>query len=163
MVQNKDDEKYMRLSLGLARRGVGRTSPNPMVGAVVVKGTTVVGRGYHHRAGKPHAEVLALRRAGEKARGSNPLPQPGTLRPLWQNPSLYPGDFGGGDQTCRRRDEGPQSSGLRKRDPAAEEGGDRSGSGSSGRGVPRIKCLLLQICNQANPFGDAESGDQPGR
>ncbi len=70
MVQNKDDEKYMRLSLGLARRGVGRTSPNPMVGAVVVKGTTVVGRGYHHRAGKPHAEVLALRRAGEKARGA---------------------------------------------------------------------------------------------
>ncbi|MGA2957610.1 MAG: bifunctional diaminohydroxyphosphoribosylaminopyrimidine deaminase/5-amino-6-(5-phosphoribosylamino)uracil reductase RibD [Thermodesulfobacteriota bacterium] len=70
MVHNKDDEKYMRLSLGLARRGVGRTSPNPMVGAVVVKGTTIVGRGYHHRAGEPHAEVLALRRAGEKARGA---------------------------------------------------------------------------------------------
>jgi diaminohydroxyphosphoribosylaminopyrimidine deaminase/5-amino-6-(5-phosphoribosylamino)uracil reductase len=64
------DEEYMRLALQLAKRGAGRTSPNPMVGAVVVKGTTIVGRGYHHRAGEPHAEVLALRQAGEKARGA---------------------------------------------------------------------------------------------
>ena len=65
-----DDERYMRLALRLARRGMGRTSPNPMVGAVVVKGKTIVGQGYHHRAGEPHAEVLALREAGEKARGA---------------------------------------------------------------------------------------------
>ena len=64
------DERYMRLALRLARKGMGWTSPNPMVGAVVVKGKTVVGRGYHHRAGEPHAEVLALAEAGEKARGS---------------------------------------------------------------------------------------------
>ncbi len=60
----------MRLALRLARRGMGKTSPNPMVGAVVVNAGKVVGRGYHHRAGEPHAEVLALAGAGEKARGA---------------------------------------------------------------------------------------------
>ena len=70
MVIRKRDEKYMRLALRLARRGMGMTSPNPMVGAVVVRGDRIVGRGYHRRAGEPHAEVLALRGAGEKARGA---------------------------------------------------------------------------------------------
>ena len=60
----------MRLALRLARRGVGRTSPNPMVGAVVVNGGRVVGQGYHRRAGGPHAEVIALRAAGARARGA---------------------------------------------------------------------------------------------
>src|SRR5512137_710370 len=64
------DEKYMGQALRLARRGMGKTSPNPMVGAVVVRGNRVVGRGYHHRAGDPHAEVLALQNAGAKARGA---------------------------------------------------------------------------------------------
>ncbi len=64
------DERYMRLTLRLARRGRGKTSPNPMVGALVVKKETIVGRGYHHRAGESHAEVLALRQAGESARGA---------------------------------------------------------------------------------------------
>lgn len=64
------DEKYMRLALRLAKKGRGKTSPNPMVGAVIVKEAAVIGRGYHHRAGEPHAEVLALRQAGEKARGA---------------------------------------------------------------------------------------------
>jgi len=60
----------MRLAVRLARKGVGRTSPNPPVGAVVVKAGEVVGRGFHRRAGEPHAEVLALREAGRRARGS---------------------------------------------------------------------------------------------
>ena len=64
------DERYMRLALRLARKGLGKTSPNPMVGAVVVRGGARVGQGYHHRAGEPHAEVLALRQAGKKARGA---------------------------------------------------------------------------------------------
>ncbi|MDO8588136.1 MAG: bifunctional diaminohydroxyphosphoribosylaminopyrimidine deaminase/5-amino-6-(5-phosphoribosylamino)uracil reductase RibD [Armatimonadota bacterium] len=58
----------MRLALRLARRG--RTSPNPMVGAVVVKDGVVAGQGFHPKAGEPHAEVLALRRAGEQASGA---------------------------------------------------------------------------------------------
>ncbi|CAB1130011.1 fused diaminohydroxyphosphoribosylaminopyrimidine deaminase; 5-amino-6-(5-phosphoribosylamino) uracil reductase [Candidatus Hydrogenisulfobacillus filiaventi] len=60
----------MRRALALARRARGRTAPNPMVGAVIVKDGQVIGEGYHHRAGGPHAEVLALRQAGEAARGA---------------------------------------------------------------------------------------------
>ena len=63
------DEQYMREALELARRGAGTASPNPMVGAVVVARTRVVGRGYHVRPGSPHAEVLAIEEAGEAARG----------------------------------------------------------------------------------------------
>jgi len=61
----------MRTALRLARRGVGHTSPNPAVGAVVVRGGTVVGAGYHRRAGLPHAEVEAIRAAGPAARGAD--------------------------------------------------------------------------------------------
>ncbi len=64
------DRLFMREALALARRGRGSTSPNPMVGALVVAGSEIVGRGYHLRAGEPHAEVLALREAGERARGA---------------------------------------------------------------------------------------------
>ena len=63
----------MRLALPLASRGYGQTSPNPMVGAVLVKAGRVIGRGWHRRAGEPHAEVEAIRdaeRHGETARGA---------------------------------------------------------------------------------------------
>ena len=64
------DRHYMRLAIREARKGLGRTSPNPCVGAVVVKNNRVVGKGYHHRAGTPHAEVHALEAAGGQARGA---------------------------------------------------------------------------------------------
>lgn len=64
-------EAFMREALEAARRGLGRTSPNPAVGAVVVQGGRIVGRGHHARAGGPHAEVVALREAGEAARGAD--------------------------------------------------------------------------------------------
>lgn len=66
-----DANDYMNQALYLAEKGRGRTSPNPMVGAVVVKNGEVVGRGYHEAAGEPHAEVNALNQAGEQARGAD--------------------------------------------------------------------------------------------
>lgn len=62
------DERFMWMALDLARQGRGLTNPNPMVGAVVVKNGEVVGTGYHQVAGGPHAEYIALQKAGEKAR-----------------------------------------------------------------------------------------------
>ena len=64
------DAQFMRLALRLARRGYGATSPNPMVGAVLVKGGKIIGRGWHRRAGLPHAEIEALRDA--QKRGHSP-------------------------------------------------------------------------------------------
>ena len=65
-----DDRHFMNMALDLAAKGHGFTSPNPMVGAVVVKDDRVVGRGYHKIAGGPHAEVNALEVAGEFAKGA---------------------------------------------------------------------------------------------
>jgi len=62
-------KKYMRLALELAEKGRGRTSPNPMVGAVIVKKNRIIGQGYHKRAGFPHAEIVALRQAKAEAEG----------------------------------------------------------------------------------------------
>jgi len=69
-VERAAAQRVMRHALALAALGRGRTSPNPMVGALVVKGGRVIGRGYHRRAGLPHAEVLALRQASRRARGA---------------------------------------------------------------------------------------------
>ena len=65
-----NDEHFMRMALDLAQKGQGFTSPNPMVGAVVVKDGQVIGTGYHHAAGKPHAEVNAIDDAGDDAKGA---------------------------------------------------------------------------------------------
>jgi diaminohydroxyphosphoribosylaminopyrimidine deaminase/5-amino-6-(5-phosphoribosylamino)uracil reductase len=64
-------EFFMRLALREAEKGVGRTSPNPAVGAVLVKNGRVIARGFHARAGAPHAEVVALREAAGRARGAD--------------------------------------------------------------------------------------------
>lgn len=64
------DTEYMQRALRLAERGLYTTDPNPRVGCVIVKGGDIVGEGWHQRAGEPHAEILALSKAGDKAAGS---------------------------------------------------------------------------------------------
>jgi diaminohydroxyphosphoribosylaminopyrimidine deaminase/5-amino-6-(5-phosphoribosylamino)uracil reductase len=64
------DQTFMRRALVLAREGWGQTAPNPMVGAVVVRDGEIVGEGHHARFGTPHGEAVALRAAGDRARGA---------------------------------------------------------------------------------------------
>lgn len=66
----RDDLRFMRRAIALARRGVGQVAPNPLVGAVVVRDNRIVGEGFHARFGGDHAEVVALREAGMRAHGA---------------------------------------------------------------------------------------------
>ena len=66
----RSEEYYMRLAINLALKGKGNTSPNPMVGALLVKKGKVIGRGFHVKTGLPHAEVIALDEAGFDAKGA---------------------------------------------------------------------------------------------
>jgi diaminohydroxyphosphoribosylaminopyrimidine deaminase/5-amino-6-(5-phosphoribosylamino)uracil reductase len=95
---SKSDEHFMRLAISEASRALGRTAPNPAVGAVIVKGGKVIATGYHHAAGLPHAEIEALKeleakswKLGKKQTGSKKSPQ--LLTPNFQLPaagcSLY--------------------------------------------------------------------------
>ena len=66
----KDHAYFMTLAMKLALKAKGMTSPNPLVGALVVKNGRIIGRGFHKKAGFAHAEVVALDEAGEKAKGA---------------------------------------------------------------------------------------------
>jgi len=66
----KNHEYFMNLAMRLALKAKGKTSPNPMVGALVVKNNKILGQGYHEKAGLTHAEIIALDEAGKKARGA---------------------------------------------------------------------------------------------
>lgn len=70
MNRNLLDEKYMKIAISLAKKGLGKTSPNPAVGAVLVKDRKVISSAYHKRAGSMHAEALAIKKAGKEARGA---------------------------------------------------------------------------------------------
>lgn len=67
----QSDQFYLSRCLQLARRAQWRTSPNPMVGCVIVKSGRIIGEGYHEAAGMPHAEIMALRAAGAEAKGAD--------------------------------------------------------------------------------------------
>ncbi|MGH7813865.1 MAG: deaminase, partial [Candidatus Binataceae bacterium] len=64
------DRRFMRAALALARRVVGLTTPNPAVGCVIVRGNRIIARGATAPGGRPHAEAIALARAGKRARGA---------------------------------------------------------------------------------------------
>src|SRR3989338_5729289 len=66
----KSKTQIMQSAIALARNGIGKTSPNPAVGAVIVKNGRIIGKGYHKKAGHAHAEINALKQAGIKAKGA---------------------------------------------------------------------------------------------
>ena len=66
----REDEKWMTRAIRLARRGMGATAPNPVVGCVIVKGGKVLGEGFHTRCGSDHAEVAAMKSVGDVLEGS---------------------------------------------------------------------------------------------
>ncbi|MDG6894294.1 bifunctional diaminohydroxyphosphoribosylaminopyrimidine deaminase/5-amino-6-(5-phosphoribosylamino)uracil reductase RibD [Volucribacter amazonae] len=70
MTFRQQDYQFMQLALDLAKQGEFTTSPNPAVGCVIVNKDEIVGQGFHVKAGEPHAEVMALRMAGHKAKGA---------------------------------------------------------------------------------------------
>ncbi|MGA3303613.1 MAG: bifunctional diaminohydroxyphosphoribosylaminopyrimidine deaminase/5-amino-6-(5-phosphoribosylamino)uracil reductase RibD [Methylovirgula sp.] len=70
MDEKDDDTRFMTAALNLARRGLGRTAPNPAVGALIVKDGTLIARGWTGDGGRPHAETIALERAGDASRGA---------------------------------------------------------------------------------------------
>lgn len=78
---SRDDEHWMTYAMALAARGIGMTSPNPPVGAVLVKGGQLIGEGFHHKAGGPHAEIGALRDAKKKGHSTQGASVYVTLEP----------------------------------------------------------------------------------
>ena len=71
--QARIDSDFMRQAIALSQQGLGVTSPNPSVGAIVVRDGKIIGRGVTHQGGRPHAETEALRNAGDGARGATLL------------------------------------------------------------------------------------------
>jgi len=70
LVKEAEYRKFMKIALELASKGKGLTSPNPMVGAVIIRNGKIIGKGYHAKAGLPHAEIVALKDAGAKTKGA---------------------------------------------------------------------------------------------
>lgn len=89
------DEAFMARALALAERGTGWTSPNPLVGAVIVKDGRIIGEGWHTgHGGQPHAEREALAACDENPARKHPVRHTGAVLPLGQNATLhrrYPG------------------------------------------------------------------------
>lgn len=131
----------MKMALELARKGVGKTSPNPCVGAVLVKDGQVVGRGWHRRAGEPHAEINALAAAGDLAGGATIYV------------TLEPCNHQGRTPPCSKAIE---AAGIRRvvygmSDPNPVAGG--GGAYLAGRGLEVLAGVLADDCRRLNlPF-----------
>ena len=67
---NSRDEKYLKMTIALAQKGIGRVSPNPLVGTVILKNNKIISKGYHKYCGAPHAEIDAIKNAKQSLRGA---------------------------------------------------------------------------------------------
>ena len=116
-----NDTDYIRRTLELARRGTALASPGPMVGAVIVKDDAIVGEGFYTWDGVHHAEVHALRQAGDAARGCDRLHLARALRPYRAYAALRPGSHRrrrGARRQCHSRIPIRRVNGQRLRDAA---------------------------------------------
>ena len=132
-------ETYMKTALSLAAKGRGTTSPNPMVGAVVVKDSQIVGKGYHRKAGDPHAEIHALKDARERAKN-------GTLYV-----TLEPCNHEGRTPPCTRA---IVASGINKVVAGMEDPNPRVAGGGlaflESQGIETTVGVLEQACKRLN-------------
>ena len=126
----------MRMALNLAKKGQGYTTPNPMVGAVVVKNGKVVGRGFHRAAGQAHAEVNAIDDAGENAKGA------------WLYVNLEPCNHTGRTPPCTRKilDAGIRRVIVAMADPHTKAGGGAAYLRQNGIDVQVGVCEKQAIC-----------------
>ncbi len=149
----------MTLALRLAAKGLGTTSPNPMVGAVVVKRGKIVGQGFHRRAGEPHAEILALRRAGSQAVGATLYV---TLEPCChtgkRTPPCVPSIIKSGVTrvVIAMRDPNPAVSGKGAR--ALQRAGLSVAMGIAGREAERLNKVYVHSVTKRRPYVTLKAG-----
>jgi len=125
-MDRKGDKRYMDMALKLALKAADRTYPNPMVGAVIVKNGRVIGKGYHRRAGAPHAEINAIRGARESCGGST------------MYVTLEPCDHYGKTPPCT---EAIIKSGIKKVNIAMKD----PNPANNGRGIKKLKKAGIKV------------------
>jgi diaminohydroxyphosphoribosylaminopyrimidine deaminase / 5-amino-6-(5-phosphoribosylamino)uracil reductase len=154
----RQDRRFLRVALDLAARGAGRTSPNPMVGAVLVRGGRIVGRGYHTRAGAPHAEVAALGQAGRAARGATLYVNLEPCAHFGRTPPCVDALIGAGVRevvTCMR-DPDPRVNGRGLR--ALRRAGVRVRVGVLRQASRRLNERFLRYAGSGRPFVTLKAG-----
>ena len=143
-------EPFMRAALREAAKGLGRTSPNPAVGAVLVKNGRVIARGHHARAGGPHAEVVALRAAGAARARRGPLHDARALRPLRPTPPCSVAVLEAGVRRV--------FVGSARPEPARERAGRRAAAARRRRGRDRGPARRVRRAQRATGSRSSPSG-----
>ncbi len=108
-----EDIQFMQLAIALAKKGKGHVNPNPLVGAVLVKDGTIIGKGYHEQYGQLHAERNALKDCKVSPEGAVLLCHVRTVQSSWKDTAMYGGDYREWDcKGCNRNiDPNPQMAG----------------------------------------------------
>ena len=161
---NSADETFMWAALAEARRGLGKASPNPAVGAVLVQRGRIIATGYHRASGLPHAEIECLANAPSPALRSATLYV--TLEPCSTTGRTPPCTeaivrAGVGRVVLGATDPNPRHSGRGIR--AVESGGNRSDGGRFGRRMQPAERSVQQVDRNGQAVRDREMRDEPGR
>ena len=139
------DRDYMLRAIELAKGGLGWTSPNPLVGAVIVKDGRIIGEGYHERCGELHAERNAIASLTESAEGADTLCDVGAVLPLRKDTALHGGDPRAEDRKSRDWFKRSESPGSRKRSGDPKSSGSPGGRGLYAGGMRCVKSGVLPL------------------